>query len=195
MIFHCFGPNRTEIVLEPGMTTFIGTNGSGKTSACKALLRLFGLTEDDWRIRVDDFHVPADEQNAPKSRTLRLEALLTFPELDDDDPNGKEAVPEFFHRMAADKDGTLKCRIVLEATWEADGTLEGAVAETRQVVRTFEPVYAAEDCVPLPAAERARIQMVYVPASRDGARQIVTFLRGRFRTTPLTRPRQPKKGS
>jgi putative ATP-dependent endonuclease of the OLD family len=32
----------------------------------------------------------------------------------------------------------------------------------------------------LTGAERARIQVLYVPASRDGARQLTAFLRGRL---------------
>ena len=47
----------------------------------------------------------------------------------------KEAVPEFFHRMAADDHGTLKCRIVLEAVWEADGTVDGERVREALVVR------------------------------------------------------------
>ncbi len=178
--FQCFGPDQVDIDLATGLTAFIGSNGSGKTAGCRALQRLFGLTADDRTIRPGDFHVPATEQTAPEKRTLRIEVVLGFPELEVDDPTGKDAVPEFFHRMAASDDGVLKCRIALDATWEADGTLEGAATETRQIVRTLEADYDDEDCVPLPAAERARIQMLYVPASRDGARQVTAFLKGRL---------------
>jgi putative ATP-dependent endonuclease of OLD family len=178
--FLCFGPEPVDIELEAGLTAFIGTNGSGKTAACRALLRLFGLSEDERRIRPDDFHVPLNEEDSPERRMLRIEALLGFPELENDDAGGKESVPEFFHRMAAASSGALKCRIVLEATWEADGTLDGSVTETRQVVRTLDADYDEDDCVPFPPAERARIQMIYVPASRDGVRQTAAFLRGRL---------------
>ena len=72
------------------------------------------------------FTFPAGgETGLPESRTLTIEAVLAFPELDDDGDQGKDAVPEFFHRMAADDQGTLKCRVVLEARWEADGTVDG----------------------------------------------------------------------
>ncbi|MGH3938068.1 MAG: ATP-dependent nuclease, partial [Pseudonocardiaceae bacterium] len=178
--FQCFGPGRTVINLQAELTAFIGANGSGKTAACQALLRLFGISADDRAIRADDFHVPAGELTALDTRTLTIEAVLAFPELDDDDQNGKDAVPEFFHRMAATDDGVLKCRIVLQAMWEADGTIGGAVSDTRRVVLTFADEYGDEDWVPFPHAERARIQMIYVPASRDGARQVMAFLRGRL---------------
>ncbi|QUQ64566.1 Chromosome partition protein Smc [Kutzneria sp. CA-103260] len=181
--FQCFGPEGTEIGLEPGLTALIGANGSGKTAACQALRRMFGISAEDRMVRPGDFHVPADELTEPNTRTLRVEAFLAFPELDLEPVDGVShagAVPDFFHRMAAKQDGRLKCRIVLDATWEHDGTAEGAVTEARRVVNTFEPVYDDKDCVALPNAERARIQMLYIPASRDGARHASTFLRSRL---------------
>jgi putative ATP-dependent endonuclease of OLD family len=184
--FRCFGNQRTVIPLEPGLTPFIGSNGAGKTAACQALQRLFGITNDERSVRVDDFHVPpgatapGGETGASPPRTLAIEAILAFPELCDDGDQGKDAVPEFFHRMAADDQGTLKCRIVLEARWEADGTIDGGVSENRWAVNTLEETYGEENRTVLPGAERARIQVVYVPATRDGARQLTAFLRGRL---------------
>jgi len=184
--FRCFGNQRTVIPLGPGLTPFIGSNGAGKTAACQALQRLFGITADERRVLIDDFHVPAGEaapggeKEAPQSRTLVIEAVLAFPELDDDGGDGKDAVPEFFHRMAADDQGTLKCRIVLEARWEADGTVDGDLSANLWAVNTLDETYGEEHRTALPGAERARIQVVYVPASRDGARQLTAFLRGRL---------------
>lgn len=82
--------------------------------------------------------------------------------------------------MGADDDGELKVRIVLKATWEDDGTVDGAITETRIVVSTLVEDYGEEDYAPLPPAERSRIQMIYTPASRDGARQVTAFLRSRL---------------
>lgn len=198
--FRCFGPGRTTIDLEPGLTTFIGTNGTGKTAACEALLRLFGITAQDRTIRAEDFHVPSNEVKAPASRELMIEALLAFPELDENeeandrgtdapkesDQASKQrvirnrAVPEFFSRMAANDGGELKVRIALKATWQADGTVDGAITETRIVVNTLAEVYDEGDCAPLSPFERSRIQMIYIPATRDGARQVAAFLRSRL---------------
>jgi putative ATP-dependent endonuclease of OLD family len=178
--FQCFGPERTVINFEADLTAFVGTNGTGKTAACTALLRLFGITAADRSVVMDDFHVPADELGDVESRQLTVEAVLVFPELDDDTIDGTDAVPEFFHRMAADDDGILKCRLILEAAWQADGTVDGNLETSYWVVRTLDETYAEEDRVPLPSAERARIQMIYVPPSRDGARQVTAFLRGRL---------------
>ncbi|MBQ0882824.1 ATP-dependent endonuclease [Streptomyces sp. RT42] len=198
--FKCFGPGRTAVRLDSGMTAFIGTNGSGKTAACEALLRMFGITGQERTVRVDDFHVPVGEVEVPAARELTIEAVLAFPELsgggaeDGDDVGGDaaagdesqghtvvpRAVPEFFRRMAAQEDGDLKVRVVLRAEWVDDGTVEGAVTETRLVVSTLAEEYGEEDCAPLSPAERGRIQMIYIPASRDGVRQVTSFLRSRL---------------
>ncbi len=199
--FKCFGPGRTLLRLDRGMTAFIGANGSGKTAACEALLRLFGISGQERSVRVDDFHVPAGETDLPASRELTIEAVLAFPELDgsgendevgeDDDGDAAEdaehqqagvsrAVPEFFRRMAATEDGDLKVRVVLRAEWVDDGTVEGAITESRVIVNTLVEEYGEDDYVQLAAAERSRIQMIYIPASRDGVRQVTAFLRSRL---------------
>jgi len=176
--FRCFGEPQATIDLDPGLTTFIGVNGAGKTSVLQALQRLFGITGEQRRIRRQDFHVPSSEDAAPTERTLTLDAILAFPELE----AGREsvrAVPEFFHQMAADSDGRLRCRLRLEATWTDDGSLEGSVEQKYFVVRTL-GCFTEADCIDLKPADRARIQMIYVPASRDGASQVAAFLRGRL---------------
>lgn len=210
--FKCFGPGRAVVRLDEGLTTFIGANGSGKTAVCEALLRLFGITGQERTVRVGDFHVPAEEVAAPTTRELTIEAVLAFPELDEEATDGDDldadggdevpieevaddevgpaggqqsavrhrAIPEFFLRMAATEDGDLKVRIVLNAQWVDDGTVDGAITDTRMVVSTFAEEYGEDEFVLLSPAERSRIQMVYVPASRDGARQVTAFLRSRL---------------
>lgn len=69
---------------------------------------------------------------------------------------------------------------MLEARWEADGTVDGGLSWNLWAVSTLDETYSEEHRTVLPGAERARIQVVYVPASRDGARQITAFLRGRL---------------
>jgi hypothetical protein len=115
---------------------------------------------------------------APVQRIFVLEAVLAFPELD---AGGADAgaIPEFFQQMAADEAGRLKCRLRLEAAWTDDGSLEGTIEQKYWAVRAFGPFVEA-DCIELKALDRARIQMIYVPASRDGASQVTAFLRGRL---------------
>lgn len=176
--FRCFGPAPTTIDLLPGLTAFVGANGAGKTAVMQALQRLFGITTDQRRIRRQDFHVPAAEDVTPQQRRFVLEAILAFPELDAPVP-GANAIPEFFQQMAADEAGRLKCRLRFEATWTDDGSLEGTIEQKYWAVRAF-GIFAEADCIELKAVDRTRMQMIYVPASRDGASQVTAFLRGRL---------------
>ncbi|MCS4592704.1 AAA family ATPase [Brevibacterium sediminis] len=179
--FRCFGNQATPVTLESTLTALIGTNGTGKTAACQALQRIFGISAEERSIRVDDFHVPATEApgSEPNTRTLRIEVILAFPELNDHDGE-VSSVPDFFKRMAADTDGNMKCRVVLEATWENDGTLDGSIETRLFCVASLDDGYTEDQVHTLPPAERSRIQFVYVPATRDGSKQVSTFLRGRL---------------
>ncbi|MEY8829550.1 ATP-dependent endonuclease [Sedimentitalea sp. XS_ASV28] len=176
--FRCYGPLETSVDLGPRLTAFVGINGAGKTAMMQALQRLFGVTNDQRRLRREDFHIPTSELVVPAQRNLVLEAIIAFPELDADGGDGV-AIPEFFHQMAADEAGKLKCRLRLEATWTDDGTLDGAVEQKYWAIRTF-GAFTDADCIDLKATDRARIQMLYVPATRDGASQVTAFLRGRL---------------
>jgi predicted ATP-dependent endonuclease of OLD family len=178
--FRCFDDRRNVISLKSDLTAFIGTNGAGKTAACQALQRLFGISNAERAIRLEDFHIPSGELEAPTQRSLTVEAILVFPELDEEQADCPDAVPEFFHRMAADVDGKLKCRIVLEATWTSDGTADGSLESKYWAVQTLNETYSDDERAQLPASERARIQMIYVPASRDGVKHVTNFLRGRL---------------
>jgi hypothetical protein len=175
--FRCFGPTETKIALQSDLTAFIGANGAGKTAVLQALSRLFGVTDDMRRVRRQDFHIPAVEDQPPASRELVIEVILSFPELDKG--GALEAVPEFFHQMAATEDGRLKCRLRLQATLSEDGTLEGAIEQKFWAVRAF-GAFKEDQCSELKASDRARIQMIYVPANRDGRSQVAEFLKGRL---------------
>ena len=175
--FRCFGPQTTTIDMTPGLTAFVGLNGSGKTAVMQALLRLFGVTQDHRRVRRQDFHVPSAEAGAPAEREFVIEAILSFPELDGADGHG--SVPEFFHQMACEQDGRLKCRLRLEGRWTDDGSLEGVIEQKYQAIRALGP-FEDSDRSDLRPTDRARIQMIYGPASRDGTSQVTAFLRGRL---------------
>lgn len=176
--FRCFGPDPRTISLESGLTAFVGVNGAGKTAVMQALQRLFGVTGDQRRLRRQDFHVPTAEAESARQRSFVIEAILAFPELDAEDGD-TAAVPEFFHQMAADSGGRLKCRLHLQATWTEDGSLDGAIEQKFLAIRTLGD-FTEADCIELKAIDRARIQMIYVPAARDGASQVAAFLRGRL---------------
>jgi len=82
--------------------------------------------------------------------------------------------------MAAAAGGALKCRLRLEAVWTSDGSADGNIDETFLAVRTMLDPFAESDCTELRAADRTRIQLVYIPAVRDPAAQVSQFLRGRL---------------
>jgi putative ATP-dependent endonuclease of the OLD family len=200
--FQCFGPNPHTITFDRQMTALLGLNASGKTAALQALLRLFSVVPDQRDVHPDDFHVPNDETEPATIRNLRVDAVFAFPELnatttvevgDGDEggdvgkggAEGDEAdaaaatVPEFFAQMAANSEGQLKLRIVLDATWTADGSASGLIEDQRRIAYTFDDDFE-DQCVDLRPSDRNRIQAVYVPATRDGGRQVNSFLRGRL---------------
>jgi hypothetical protein len=175
--FRCFGPGENVIPLQRELTTFVGLNGTGKTAVMLALQRLFGVTGEQRRLRRQDFHLEAVDVAPIRERTLMLEAVVAFPELSE---GGNPAtVAEFFQHMAADEGGQLKCRLRLNATWTDDGSVDGAIDSRVYAVRTF-GMFSDDDLIELRATDRARIQLIYVPASRDGASQVNAFLRGRL---------------
>lgn len=181
--FQCYGPEPHTITFDKKLTALLGVNASGKTAALQALLRLFSVVAEQREVRIEDFHVPHNESKAATSRTLRIDAVFAFPELDtdseDSEPNPTTTVPEFFTQMAATSDGKLKLRIVLDATWTADGSANGSIESQRRIVYTFDDEIG-EKWVGLKASDRNRIQAIYVPATRNGGRQVSTFLRGRL---------------
>lgn len=176
--FRCFGPEPQSIDLSPGLTAFVGVNGSGKTAVMEGMLRLFGVSSEQRRLRKQDFHVPLSEAATSLQRELFIETVFAFPELDDDAAD-HSAVPEFFQQMAADENGRLKCRVRLQATLTDDGSLEGAIDWKLRAVRKFGD-FGEKDCVDLKQIDRARVQMLYVPASRDAVSQVTAFMRSRL---------------
>ncbi len=92
--FRSFGPELTTLRLRD-VTAFIGANGSGKTNALLALVRLFGLTKQERDLDPSDFHVPSGTMlDDEASRSLVIEAHLSIPELATDGAY----CPRSFHR-------------------------------------------------------------------------------------------------
>jgi putative ATP-dependent endonuclease of the OLD family len=97
--FRCFGPKPTKIDFETGVTAFVGGNGSGKTAAFQALSRLCGVTAAQRTVRRQDFHLAVNQQELESGGSLSIDAIFSFPELDDLDEDALEdAVPEFFFK-------------------------------------------------------------------------------------------------
>ncbi|MDA5558694.1 ATP-dependent nuclease [Shimia sp. MMG029] len=187
--FRCFGSEEEVIDLDPEMTAFIGDNGSGKTTVLKAIQRLFGSTSAERNLRRDDVHfgvgeipgpvIQGDEaQTVPivSSREIYIEAILDFPELvtsgEDASGTGLDASVETFHAMSCSGPGQpLQARIRLEANWEF-GVDEDDIDQKIYWITTTEDVPFGDDDVakiPMPAAQRRRIQLKYLPATRNNS--------------------------
>ncbi|MDW9788520.1 AAA family ATPase [Sinorhizobium meliloti] len=159
---------------DPDITALIGRNGSGKSAALAALLRLFGETRDERLIRAEDFFVPPGEtlESAPVRR-LFVEVELGFPELDSADPAAKKTVPAAFRNLVfLSRDGKLIARVRLEASWENTGTLDGIIEENLYWLLTTDPVSFGEPKDPaikrkMAAADRGLVVARFIPASRD----------------------------
>lgn len=179
--FRCFGPNQMAICLQEQVTAFVGGNGSGKTALLQALSRLFGVTRTDRTITKKDFHIAHNEEELPDGRTLEIECLLGFPELDEEEDEDATSVPDFFNHMAASgPDEPLKARIRLVARWLEDGTPDGTVEEDIRWITTLGDEFDWETLPKVAAVDRASIQVVYVPALRNAADRVTELLKGRL---------------
>lgn len=177
--FRCFGPTPELIELSSGLTAFIGVNGAGKTAALDALSRLFGISEAQRRFTKSDFHIPKEEKDIPRERSLFIEALISFPELQDSKQKMSIGIPQFFHHMSSNVDGDLKCRLRLEATWSDNGTGEGIIEAQLWALKSDEED-KGPDSQRVSSVDRGSIQFIYLPATRDGISQISAFLKGRL---------------
>lgn len=180
--FRCFGPDATNIELQKDVTAFVGGNGSGKTAVFQALLRLFGVSKDQRTIRPRDFHLSKHQEELQSGALLSLEVVLAFPELQDDSGESiMDAVPEFFLQMAASEPGApLKVRMKMQSTWTNDGTPDGAVEEEFRWITTMDDTFSWDECPRVQSVQRGSIQLIYVPATRDVAKQVTSLLKGRL---------------
>lgn len=163
--FRCF-PEKETVIEFGKITTFIGSNGAGKSAALQALCRIFGNTPFERNIQSSDFHVEKDEKLEDKDeRTLRITAKLTFPELKDANAP-LDSVPELFQHMRASVDGNLFCLIELSATWRKGITAEGDIEQELNWLLPNDKKRGVKSW------ERSRIAMVYVPATRNPQTQV-----------------------
>jgi len=171
--FRCFGAKPTIIELDD-ITTFVGGNACGKTAVLSALARLFGVSPGDRGIRKSDFHLsPATNPASVSELSLFIEARIEFPELQDEEDRPGEAVPECFRQMSVDApQESPSCRVRLDAKWTKTTLPEGEVEESLVWVSTAEKVVKDEDTSRMTGDQRSRIHVLYVPASRDPAKQL-----------------------
>ncbi|MCQ8865983.1 ATP-dependent nuclease [Vibrio splendidus] len=178
--FRSFDAEGQGICLRDDLTALIGANGTGKTVVMLALQRLFGISGEQRQIRRQDFHIPSNESEPVKERQFTIEAIIAFPELDDEDGD-HSAIPDFFSQMCiADEHGKLKCRFRLDAEWEDDSTSDGYITSQFRAVTTFDEILEDQDYKSVKASDRSRIQLIYIPALRSANTQVSNFLKGRL---------------
>lgn len=152
------------LILDSSLTTFIGHNGTGKSTALEALNKLFSIDPNLRGLSTNDFNVPSVEQSdTPKS--LVIEAWFDFPKLDE---NSVE-IPHIINQMVAidDDDGSLLFRVRLEGSLTFDYSPTGEVEEDIWTVSSTKETPDDEDKSRLNGAIRSAIQVNYIPANRD----------------------------
>lgn len=174
--FQCFDEKPTIINFEEDISVFIGLNGSGKTSTLHALSRLFGVNETTRKVRVEDFHCISNDISS-RSEHLFIEAWFNFPELTADaTEKNLTAVASAFNQLCfTDPDGSLLLRIRLEAKLTIDDlSPEGVVSDSVYYIISDQDEYRENQKKELRRSDRNRIQVHYIPASRNPAKEIST---------------------
>jgi putative ATP-dependent endonuclease of the OLD family len=171
--FRCFGPQPVRIDFAGDLTAVVGSNASGKTALLQALVKCFGVTRTERAIEPSDFHVAIDEDPAErKDRELAIDVIVALPEFAQSTPPPTTIAQVFRHMRIERPEAIPVCRIRLEARWEDDGTTDGELTQELFWIDTLDESVDDDKRSPLTAADRALIQLLYTPASRDAARQI-----------------------
>jgi putative ATP-dependent endonuclease of the OLD family len=171
--FRCFGPAVTVVELDAGLTAVVGPNASGKTALLSALMRLFGVTRSQRTVVPSDFHVPPSETTRPSSRALSIDVRIALPELLLPGAAKATTIAPVFRHMRIKRLGSVPvCRMRLEARWDDDGTVDGAVTQELQWISSLDDVVEKEQVSSVGASDRGLIQLFYTPASRDAEAQI-----------------------
>lgn len=170
--FRSFGEEQTITVDE--LTTIIGNNSSGKTTALSALNLLFSQNPSDRFLQRSDFHLPKDKTPETVDRLeLYIEAVFSFPELDESDSDKSSAIPLFFKSMVVDSPfGSPYLRIRLIGTWERSANLEGSVESKIMYVTCPDDENLETYCKPASRKDLDYIRVIYVPAIRDPSKQL-----------------------
>ena len=169
--FRCFGPTPTSVDLD-ALTVLIGSNGTGKTAALSALVKMFGIRPSDRLIEFEDFYLaPGTNEDTVTELQLWIEAKVEFP--NPDAGEGEDGIAECFRHMAVDgPNGSVFCRIRLEAGWSRNVTSVGEVEQNLYWIVSGEPNPPENSKRRISAQDRANIAVIYVPASRDPASQL-----------------------
>lgn len=172
--YRCFG-NEEQTIMIDDITSFIGNNSSGKTTALMALNCLFSGNSSDHILKRTDFHIPGNiKPEDLESQGMYIEAVFIFDELESEGEEKSVSVPHFFNSFVVDApNGTPYLRVRLEAKWEKSNNLEGAIESRIYYVTCPEGEEITDDFKR--TANRKdldRIRVMYVPAVRDPSKQL-----------------------
>ncbi|MDE6586423.1 MAG: AAA family ATPase [Clostridia bacterium] len=172
--FRCFGDGE-EVIPIDDITSFIGSNSTGKTAALYALNVLFSQNSAERVLRRSDFHLPKTKTPEElEQQEMYIETVFVFDELQSATTSAVNSVPPFFQSLVVDgPKGALYLRIRLEARWEKSNTVEGAIDSKIYYVTcpegeniTEEKKVAAKRC------DLDLIRVIYIPAIRDPSKQL-----------------------
>jgi predicted ATP-dependent endonuclease of OLD family len=170
--FRCFGPEPTTVLFDD-LTCFVGANGTGKSAVLQALAKVFGITSADRKIEAPDFHVAqGGKLTDEEERSLYIEIKLVFPELQAG--GNADGVAECFNQMVVSEPGGQPfCRVRLDAVWN-NTSLAGIDVDSKVSWITTDALDIPDEHKhPMKSHERSRIQIHYIPATRDpGNKQI-----------------------
>ena len=183
--FRSFGPEPETVRLGPDITALIGSNGTGKSALLEALRRLFGVTREERTLTRADVHFGPDETpDEVDEREIVIDVVFAFPELEEDDEAAGKTVPDVFGVMTASKAGEPpRVRLRLEALWKRGESFEDDIeTQLYWVTRLDEVEFGGEgganlDKQRVSGPDRAKIQLVYIPATRDSRAVTQTALR------------------
>jgi putative ATP-dependent endonuclease of the OLD family len=167
--FRSFGPEPTTLDLAE-RTALIGSNGSGKSNAMLALLRVFGSTPQERTLDPSDVHVPHGKRlDELGPVTVGVEVRIALPEIESD----PVSVAAVFNQMVVSAPGTTPyCRVRLEGRWSGGASDEGEMDTSLAWLASTDAIPKPEHVHRMTPADRARIRVHYVPATRDPARQL-----------------------
>ena len=167
--FRSFGDS--QVIGFNDQTVLIGNNSSGKTTVLQALSKLFSDKQNDRIIRKSDFHLPKGLRPGENSRTLFIETIFEFDELDG--TAYSPAIPSFFeHFTVSQGDAKPFLRIRLESSWEDDGTVEGSIDTQIYYISSAEDIIKDEDMHRAHRKDLDKIRVLYVPASRTPEKEL-----------------------
>lgn len=156
------------IELEHELTSFIGHNGTGKSTVMEALNKLFSVDHSLRGLSVNDFHNVNDRSDGD-CKQLFIEAWFSFPEPDE----GTVTIPSLIEHLTIDQsDGGILFRARLEGKLSFESNLLGDIDEDVWVINTSDDAFDESNKQKLSAAVRNSIQVSYVPANRDPLLQL-----------------------